>query len=278
MLPFIIRSNGLSLFPMGQAPITIDASHMNFDAVVEALRLGNFDDALTMASVTSYINKASGGDVVVNDDGVFYKGQQVRGYLANKLMQFLEEGLPLDHYCLFMSNLMSNPSATSIAELYLFLEAGNLPITEDGCFLAYKAVRGNFRDKHTGTIDNSPGALIKRLERNQVDDNRERTCSFGYHAAAYEYAKNFLAGSGDRMIAVKINPADVVSVPSDYNNQKLRCTFYTIEYEIPGALDTLTGRAMAPDNEAEVGDDWWSSDDEDDDASDWSYGGAEAHF
>ncbi len=265
MIPYIIRSNALSLFPMGEAPITIDASHINFNAVVEALSSGDFDGALEMARVKAFVNKVSGGDVEVNDDGVFYKGARVTGYLANKLMQFLEEGLPLQHYCLFMSNLMANPSATSIAELYLFLEAGNLPITEDGCFLAYKAVRSDFKDKHTGTIDNSPGAPIKRLERNQVDDNRERTCSFGYHAAAYEYAKNFLGASGDRMVAVKINPADVVSVPSDYNNQKLRCTFYTIEYEIPGALDTLTGRAMAPDNDPEfnAAEDWWSSADED---------------
>lgn len=264
MIPHIIRTNSIAMFPAGAAPITIDASHPNFGVVRAALEVGDYDNALAMASVPAFISKVSGGDVQVNDDGVFYKGTQMHGYLASKLMQFLQEGLPLQHYCLFLSNLMQNPSATSVNELYLFLEAANLPITEDGCFLAYKAVRSNFRDKHTGTIDNSPGATIPRLARNQVDDNRERTCSFGYHAAAYEYAKNFLGSSGDRMVAVKINPADVVSVPSDYNNQKLRCTFYTVEYEIPGAIDTLTGKAMAPDNDPEFGDDddWWSSADE----------------
>jgi hypothetical protein len=42
---------------------------------------------------------------------------------------------------------------------------------------------------------------------------------------------------GGRLVAVKINPADVVSVPSDYNNQKLRTCSYTVMFEIEGAKD-----------------------------------------
>jgi len=102
-------------------------------------------------------------------------------------------------------------------------------------------VTGDFKDKHTHTFDNSPGTSPPRMPRNEVDDNRERTCSYGYHAAAYDYAKGFMS-SGDRLVAVKINPADVVSIPSDYGNQKLRCTYYEVLHEVPGAADVFKAR------------------------------------
>lgn len=241
MLPYIIKSDSLSLFPFGQAPIVIASDHINFNAVVDALKSGDYDLAIELASVTNYLNKITGGDVSVDDSGVYYKGNLLNDYLAGKLHTFFTEGLPVQHYCLFISNLMSNPSMVSRKELFLFLEAANLPITEDGCFLAYKAVRSDYKDIHSGKFDNSPG-VTHTMPRAEVDDDRNQTCSYGFHASAYEYAKNFMIGGG-RMVAVKINPADVVSVPSDYDNQKLRTRRYTVMFEIPKAADIFKDHA-----------------------------------
>jgi hypothetical protein len=242
MIPFILKSNSVSLFPAGQAPILIDADHVNFRAVVEAVRSGDFDAAVELASVTNFLKAVSGGMVSVTADGVTYKGEPITGYLASKMVAFFNDGLPVEHYCTFLSNLMANPSMTARKELYSFLEAADLPITEDGCFLAYKAVRFDYMDIHSGKFDNSPG---KRhvMVRAEVDDDRTRTCSYGFHAAAYEYAKNFMTFEG-KMVAVKINPADVVSIPADYDNQKLRCCDYTVMFEVPGAADIFKDKAF----------------------------------
>jgi hypothetical protein len=242
MIPFILKSTSISLFPPNAAPILIDALHVNFQSVRDAIVAQDFDTAVALASVPAFVTHAVGPDVTITDDGVFYKNTQITTYLADKMLSFFRDGLPVAHYGLFLSNLMANPSRTSVQELFLFLEAADLPITEDGCFLAYKAVRSDFKDKHTGTFDNSPGASVPRMERNQVDDNRNVTCSYGYHAAAYEYAKGFMSHDG-RMVAVKINPADVVSIPSDYGNQKLRCTYYEVMFEVPQAADVFKNRS-----------------------------------
>ena len=212
MLPYIIKSDSLSLFPFGQAPIVIAGDHINFNAVVDALKSGDYDLAIELASVSSYLNTTTGGDVSVDDSGVYYKGNLLNDYLARKLHTFFTEGLPVQHYCLFINNLMANPSMVSRKELFLFLEAANLPITEDGCFLAYKAVRSDYKDIHSGKFDNSPG-VTHTMPRAEVDDDRNQTCSYGFHASAYEYAKGFMQGNG-HLVAVKINPADVVSVPA----------------------------------------------------------------
>jgi hypothetical protein len=241
MVPFILASDSVSLFPFGQAPITLDSSHVNFAAVVEAIKARDFDEAIELASVAAFVNKVTEGNVTVTEAGVTFKGNPITGYLADKMVVFLRNGLPIEHYCKFLDNLMANPSMTSRNELFLFLEAADLPITPDGHFLAYKAVRGDFKDKHSGTFDNSPGQ-IHVMARHDVDDDRNKTCSYGFHAAAYGYAKNFMSGDG-KMVAVKINPAHVVSVPSDYGNQKLRCTSYEVMFEVPDAADIFKGHS-----------------------------------
>lgn len=245
MIPYILKTDTISMFPAGAAPITIHSDHMNFVAVREALVEGRYEDALASASVAAFINKISAGAVTVDDGGVTFNGTPINNYLTNKMLQFFREGMDITHFCKFLDNIMANPSMTSREELYLFLEAADLPITEDGCFLAYKAVRSDFMDKHSGKFLNAPGCILS-MPRRDVDDNRDRTCSYGFHAAAYTYARDFLGSSGDRMVTVKINPADVVSVPSDYGNQKLRTCKYEVIAEIPGAMDTLTGKVYVP--------------------------------
>lgn len=251
MVAYIFSANNVTLSVDG-VPITVDKSHMNFDAVKKALLAGNFDEAVRLATVKAYLNEVAKGAVEVTDDGVYYRGIKLTNHLADVMVRLRKEGHSISRFVLFMEKLLQNPSATSINELYLFLEAANLPITEDGCFLAYKAVRPDYRDKHTGKIDNSIGAAIPPLARNQVDDNRERTCSFGYHAAAYEYARGFMS-PGDHLMVVKVHPEHVVSVPSDYSNQKLRCTWYEVVGEAEGAADHLTGKVyVGPADEFEV--------------------------
>ncbi len=80
-------------------------------------------------------------------------------------------------------------------------------------------------DVHSGTFDNSPG-LVVSMPRDKVDDNGDHGCSFGLHVGAYSYASSF----GPVCLKVLVNPADVVSVPTDCNFQKIRvCKYFVAE-------------------------------------------------
>jgi hypothetical protein len=117
---------------------------------------------------------------------------------------------------------MQNPSYTAVQELYLFLEANQIPITEDGHFLAWKKIRNNWKDIHSNSVDYSVGATPS-MKRNEVDPDRDRTCSNGLHCAGWGYLPHFGSnGDSDRIVIVKVNPADVIAVPNDYNNAKMR--------------------------------------------------------
>ena len=47
--------------------------------------------------------------------------------------------------------------------------------------------------------------------------------------AAYDYAANqYSRAANDILLAVEVSPEDVVSIPFDYNNQKIRCAGYRV--------------------------------------------------
>lgn len=166
-------------------------------------------------------------------DEIVYNGTVVNSAMVDVMLEMLALRIDISHMVAFLDNLAVNPSKRAVDELYGFIEACNLPITADGHFLAYKKIRNNYTDCHTGTMDNSIGATVE-MPRNQVDDQKDSTCSMGLHFCSRQYLNHF---SGARLVVVKINPADVVSIPTDYNNSKGRACKYVILKEIEDADD-----------------------------------------
>lgn len=162
--------------------------------------------------------------IEITEDSVQYRGQTITDPIVVAVIK--SYGTKCDALKLFVDNLFLNPSWSSVEQLGSFLKHGNFPLTADGCFLGYKAVRSDWRDFHSGTNMNVIGATIS-MDREDVTYDPNIACASGLHVGTYEYASGF--GSSDsRIIIVKVNPAHCVSVPYDYNNQKLRCSQYTV--------------------------------------------------
>lgn len=216
---------------------TITSDNASYREVEQAiLNKEDPDDIADLFNAANAIKRFTRGSVSVSPDGttLFYKGEEVNNVVVERILAFMKAGLPVDPLIAFLERLLANPSRRSIEELYKFLEKEHLPITEDGCFLGYKAITHDWLDKHTGQEDNRVGAK-PRMERRDVDDDARNDCSNGYHVGSLEYASGFRSGS-DRLVIVKVDPADVVSVPySDAN--KLRTQSYEVVCEYEGALN-----------------------------------------
>jgi hypothetical protein len=130
------------------------------------------------------------------------------------------------------------------------MENKNMPITYDGCFLAYKAVRNDYKDIYSGKFDNSVGNVCE-VPRSSVDSNRDNGCGHGLHVGAIDYAKSyggintdgFEGGDndgGNHLMICKVNPRDVVSVPTDSKFQKLR----TCRYEVVSKFDSVFDKVI----------------------------------
>lgn len=207
-----------------------DQNNRNWERIITALRRGEYDEALALAqpleAVKAYMTDSP---FTIDSEGkAYYYKEPVHGALVERILRMHERGFPIEPMVRFFCNLQLNPSFRAVNELYSFLEACNLPITEDGCFLAYKRIRDNYTDVHSGKINNAVGTHVE-MERSKVDDNPSNTCSAGLHACSLNYLRSF---DGSRIVVVKIHPRDVVSVPIDYGNSKMRVCAYDVVREL----------------------------------------------
>lgn len=236
-LPLLIKPDSVTVVTE-QGPRTIHRSHANFNALREAIKDRDWEQVEQLAdpvtAIASFVG-AEGSALEVVGDQILYEGEALRGYLVTKIFEFMRSDLPVDHLLEFLENLQLNPSMRAREELYKFLETEDLPITEDGHFLAYKAVRQDFKDKHSGKIDNSVGRVVM-MPRENVDDNQTVGCSKGLHAGSLEYVRGFgNEARGDVFLIVKIHPMDVVCIPNE-SCHKLRCCEYTVVSIMDGEL------------------------------------------
>lgn len=239
----IITDDSITIVTASGEIITVAAAAPQHDKVLECLREGDYEAAVEAATET--IDRVSQYGVDVSEGVVYFNGEPLHNAVTERILRMISEGFedtsPMIN---FLSNLMENPSARARQELYRFLSSNHLPITSDGYFLAYKNVDDNYRDKHTGTFDNSVGSICE-MSRSLVMDDPNVTCAEGLHFCSMEYLNGMWGHSGHTMV-VKINPRDVVSIPVDYNNSKGRtCRYEVIAEHKDGQQDTLSRKVVA---------------------------------
>lgn len=220
-IPYWKTNNSITLTYNGGTKV-IAKDDSRFDQVVAAIREARWADIPSIVEPEAALKRA-GFEV---DEGIIsLKGEAMPSGLNARIMEYKKDGLPFNSLLKFWENLQQNPSFNSRQQLFQFLENKGHPITEDGCFIGYRGVTEDFKDKHTRKWNNAPGAVCE-MPRDQVDDNPNNTCSHGLHVGGFSYSKDF----GPKLVIVKVNPRDVVAVPTDYNGQKMRvCRFEVLE-------------------------------------------------
>lgn len=246
-IPAIVRQDSMTLMHDGKTWTVTRDTHPKFDAIKDALRRGDYDAIPPMLDLQTQVEEGLRDsdvgddkyDVTVENGVVYYGGEPLHGTVTRRIIEMLRDGFDIGYMKLFLKNLMANPSKRAVDELYDFLEQCNLPITQDGCFLAYKKVNENYRDIHSNTFDNSIGAVCE-MPRNRVDEDKNRTCSAGLHFCSQEYLPHFGNGRNSRVVLVKINPEHVVAIPADYNNSKGRTCRYEVVDDVTESVGGVT--------------------------------------
>ncbi len=241
MIPFTHRKeNGLAkLTVYMDSPVTVDSNDLRYKKILEVLAKKDSDEN-TLAEIKEILTKTnqkqeylskiadSGNKVEIKDNEVWLNGEVVHNSIAERILEFIEMDLPFKHLMLFLENVELNPSFQSRQEVFRFIENKDLPITEDGHFLAYKRVTDDYLDIYSKTIENRVGQTVK-MSRRDVDDDRAKECSCGFHVGSFKgYVSNFHRNTGHVMV-VKVHPKDVVSVPM-HDEQKIRvCEYYVLD-------------------------------------------------
>jgi hypothetical protein len=280
----LITDSGILIFVDGKQ-FQIAQDHPNFRAVKTKLENRDYSDLTDLLDIRAAVRKWLGINprFTLTNDLLALDGVEFSDRVSQKVLAMIDAGNDPQALFNFLVKVRQNPSNTAQNELLLFCSANKFMIHADGDILSYKAVRQDYKDIHSGSVFYKPCHLMTADERAKydvgitmgreknvrvstangitevsmprfaVDDNRERTCSHGLHFAALGYASSF-GGVGSKMLVLKVNPADVVSIPSDYNNEKGR----TAKLVVAAELDR--GTAL-PEKEVYNDDDlWWGTD------------------
>ena len=254
---YIINSTAIVFF-FDNKPVKVEKTAPEYTRILSAFDLpsGQQEEVIN-AILNERVGEYEKDGFTISPESVSYDGETLPDILADKVRAIAAEGLPVKLFANFWENLNNNPSASSVRELYDFLAYKELPITEDGFFIAYKGVasnglsiHGNTKTKvlqgivdNNGKIQNNVGDTIE-VKRWDVDDNRDNGCSFGLHVGSMDYATTW----GEQTLVVKVNPADVVSVPTDCGCQKCRVSKYEVidsyQNEIKSAITDSEGNPM----------------------------------
>lgn len=240
-------SGATVIFPDGSTQ-TIASDNKNYSEVVRGLIEGDLTDEEILDLIAPFeaiYKKLTRLSERVSRKGMrlFFDGDLVTHRLANHIVTIMDGGSPQEEvtaWLRFWEKAATNPSTKSQDELFIFVEKHGLSITPDGDAVLYKGVRNDFTSSHAGpgivdgveyekaNLPNKVGSVLE-LPRSWVDDNRRIECSKGLHVGDFTYASTFAS----KLLTVLVNPRDVVSVPYDENDRKIRVCRYTVIEETP---------------------------------------------
>lgn len=251
-IAYIVKETGIVLFKDGKT-FTADKSFWSYDLIIDRIKTKDFEgiEALFSAkgmtdSISNILEKKieiEEGEVRIENGEVFVGGRKIYGSISNRIIEMAKNKFDIKPLTNFLIKLLKNPSRTATLELYNFMEKANVTIDEDGFIIAYKKVRHDYFDIHSNTVNYAIGNIVE-MSRNEVDDDRNNLCSDGLHFCSFDYLSKFSSSNKpdtDRVLIVKIDPADVVSIPSDHNDAKAR----TCKMEVIGEVENNNEDVLA---------------------------------
>lgn len=233
------------------------SNHPNYPRIVAGVKSGD-TEVTRLFDLEQAINEAFGAitdRVTVNSDGtVLLDDEPLHGAVAKVLHGLVRQGDAKGFTAIarFLENLEENPSFNSREQLYNFVNANDISIDEDGYLILYKGLasdgQGGYRSVNSGTafvngekiVGHIPAAAgdVITMPRSQVSDNPDVPCHAGLHASTYNYATSYARNGA--MMTMRVNPRDVVSVPNDSGQQKMR----VCEYEVVDIVQSESSRTL----------------------------------
>ena len=160
---YIITGDGSITLILNKKTYSIDKEHINYDKIKNCLSTRNYDKLGSLLDISDTVTRKTNGKVSIKDGVVYYNGSALHNAITKRIIALIQQNFPFDFMVKFLENVMLNPSENSRNQLYNFLESNTLPITTDGCFLAYKRISSDFKDLYTycNRTDRKDGAVYR---------------------------------------------------------------------------------------------------------------------
>lgn len=224
--------------------------HPSFPLILESLRKDPQDDSVIALFDVERALRAEfqrvSPRITIQGGKVLFDGDVLHNGVEKQILRFVDEGEAdrLQAVVNFTEKVMTNPNEHSRNQLFNWLDRYDFTITDEGDIVGYKGCadgpegptskhsapesdRVTRNDKPvTGYVLNLPGDVIE-MPRSIVQHDPSVGCHKGLHIGTFAYANQFKGYNGI-LLEVHFNPRDVVSVPTDSGEQKIRACRYTV--------------------------------------------------
>lgn len=219
--------------------LVADENHPNIKAILDKVTsqdesaLVELFDATVAAAVRF---EPLSETISVANGRVYVDGDEIDDVYAEQIVRFIREGHDFNPLVKFLEKVYTNNNEHTRKNLSRWLSAtGGFTIDDDGDIRGYKGLKSDFGSIHhgpaivdgvsvNGSVPNKVGSVIE-MARSMVQHNPSVGCSTGLHVGTWGYAQGFSQGA---VAEVKVNPRDVVSVPTDCNDSKMRVSRYKV--------------------------------------------------
>lgn len=246
-LNFIRSGHGNIHIILDGVSYLIPTDHKNYDIINSAVEDGDIETLrepaiLSIAVAMQPIADFGGVDMSIESGELLYRGQPYHRQLGEEILKQIEKGYDPAPLLRFLEKCENNPNRGSVDQLFSWMGNVGLAMADDGDLLGFKYVtycnpescdeklrelakRGiKYTDDYSKKFNYNVGET-PAMPRQKVQYDPSQGCSWGLHVGTLSYVKGH-----DHILLVKVNPADVVSVPTDCSHQKLRaCRFYIIQ-------------------------------------------------
>ncbi len=254
----------ITVYVEGHEPLSADSTHPYFREIKDCVFHGDCGaaviDLFDIAEAVSKRFEQLSERVSVANGRIYFDGDEQDDAVTRQILAFIDanksEWEPL---VMFMENIAANPTKHSREQLYDWLRANDLRITDTGLIIGFKGVGAapqylsGYSGKATvdgtvveGRIPNVPGSVVE-MPRTSVQHDPGASCSTGLHVGNRGYASAY---AHPNLMEVHVNPRDVVSVPTDAGGDKVRVCRYTVV----GPAGTVESYEYASTPEYDTGD------------------------
>lgn len=216
---YILTQSGTLSITWNGRHYTVNKEHLNYNKIISCVKEQKFGKLDLLLDMNKIIARQTDNKCHLRDGVITFNGETVHNVIADRILKLHSEGWDTKPVILLLQNFLLNPIPECVEAGYQFIDEYELPITADGCFIGYKNVDKQLMDHHSGTIKYALGVPVG-IPRESTDSNRHTQCSYGLHVGSYEYAKTF--NNEGQVLVVKVNPKDIVSVPYDTSQGKIR--------------------------------------------------------
>lgn len=157
------------------------------------------------------------GSLQIGSQGVMDGAETVENQAADRALWAVENEVDPGPVLAFLNRLLANPSKRSVDDLFDYVDRHGLALTPDGFIVGYAQVGA----EHAG-----PDTVVE-VRRNRVEEDLSRPSPQSLNFGPFPHFVMEMRRAHLRVLAVLVDPADVVAVPT-LGLDEVRCCRYRV--------------------------------------------------